>query len=404
MSYEVTGDYADYSFSKPFFSGSGYCYPSCDYKRYYDCGAAGNNPTSGGARKKRSKSKSKRKTKSRSKSKSKRSSKSRSKSKSKRRTKTSTGMTAAAKKIQSKLMSLVKKAKTMEKSAEKKMKKLMRKTKRKLSLKEKKKRPERRKKARKHHVRCKKHRRMAEMRLKKHMRKHKTRKTRKVKHRGGSNNNPAQRGPMSSRPASEWSANETGQKTLSHCLVVRSPVGVLGNQAGGACCSNQPEEFVRVKAGTPGGSFLFNNYGAAFKTSSGGAMKKKMESAAKQLKNALDKLKNKIVGKKKETGKKRRKSRSHKGGATPVPMRWYDPNFGTTGKGVAVVPSGMKGASCLKSAYGPIIGESFPRTNLAPFPKATGQQTGGKRRKVKRKKSTPKKKRSVKKRQMKKKR
>lgn len=64
-------------------------------------------------------------------------------------------------------------------------------------------------------------------------------------------------------------------------------------------------------------------------------------------------------------------------GGASLPMRWFKPNWKNTGFDV---PKGRAGSSCMKSAYGQIIGESFPSTNLAPFPNATGMQTGGKKK------------------------
>jgi hypothetical protein len=218
-----------------------------------------------------------------------------------------------------------------------------------------------------------------------------------MSHRGG-NGNPYDtgktHGPGDWLPANQNQYAPYGASSQSRATGGQNKVGLQAGgkknkyKRGGACCKGLPEEFIRVKAPTPSGNFLFKNYGSSFRTSGGGKIKRKRKTATTKLQNALKKLRDKVMGKKrKSTGRKRRKRRQKGGddamGATYMPMRWYNANWGASGKGVPAVAPGWKGASCMTSAYGPIVGRSFPRTNLAPFPNVTGQQTGGKKHKRK---------------------
>jgi hypothetical protein len=69
-------------------------------------------------------------------------------------------------------------------------------------------------------------------------------------------------------------------------------------------------------------------------------------------------------------GGRRRRHRggSETEGATGMPPNWYN-------AGSSYPPSGSLFAPT--SAYGPVVEQSFPNTNLAPFPGATNEQTGG---------------------------
>ena len=83
-----------------------------------------------------------------------------------------------------------------------------------------------------------------------------------------------------------------------------------------------------------------------------------------------------------QDGGKRRRSRRQRGGeetegATPNAPQFYDPS--------APLPQPN---SDMNSAYGPINAVSGACRNLAPFPGATDQQTGGKKRPSKSKKET----------------
>lgn len=145
--------------------------------------------------------------------------------------------------------------------------------------------------------------------------------------------------------------------------------GARKRRGGASCCGSQPEDQYKVPARTPGMPFLMKNYGVVLKTSTGGRRR---------------------VGRRRT----QRGGNNEAAGATYLPQRWYNPDIRSSGRGYPVVPRGWAGASCKRSAYGPIVGKSFPDTNLAPFPNATGTQTGGRKRK--RKKACPKKKRNCK--------
>lgn len=116
--------------------------------------------------------------------------------------------------------------------------------------------------------------------------------------------------------------------------------------------------------------FKSTNMGLNWATN-GGAKAKKAKKAKRSpaKKRKSPKKSAKKVKRKMKRGKsKTRKSTKQRGGVTPFPMRYFNPDYPA---------SSTNNSSGDASAYGTIEGHSQPNTNLAPFPNATGMQTGG---------------------------
>jgi hypothetical protein len=102
--------------------------------------------------------------------------------------------------------------------------------------------------------------------------------------------------------------------------------------------------------------FKSTNMGLNWATN-GGA--KKSAKKRKSLKKSAEKVKRNMPT---------TKRMKQKGGVTPFPMRYFNPDHNTP------TANNSSGES---SAYGTIAGYSQPETNLAPFPNSSGQMTGG---------------------------
>lgn len=166
----------------------------------------------------------------------------------------------------------------------------------------------------------------------------------------------AKRGRSSSRRRHQRGGNATAvQQALR---VPSTPADLAGNGFGAASLADHlTGEGVHTAPQPMTEQFRNTNMGLNWATNGGAKKLKKAKSSKKSTK--------KVKSMKRRST---RKTRRQHGGVTPLPMRYFNPDHNS--------PT-ANNSSGEPSAYGDIVGHSFPSTNLAPFPNSSGQMTGG---------------------------